>query len=118
MELGDGQSFAIAGLLSNNFDDNVTQVPWLGSVPVLGALFRSSDFNRQETELVMVVTPYIVRPVSHQIALPTDKFMPPSEKDFFLMGKLREEVPNVAPAPGPGGRIRGGIAGTHGHIVQ
>ncbi len=118
VELGDGQSFAIAGLIQNDFDDSVTQVPWLGSVPILGALFRSSDFQRLETELVMVVTPYIVKPVSaDQIVLPTDKFLPPSEKDFFLLGKIRHDVPNVAPTSGPGGQI-GGIAGAHGHIVQ
>jgi pilus assembly protein CpaC len=119
VELGDGQSFAIAGLIQNDFDDSVSQVPWLGSIPVLGALFRSSDFQRLETELVMVVTPYVVKPVSaDQIVLPTDKFLPPSEKDFFLMGKVRKDVPNVRPAAGPGGRIGGGVAGAHGHIVQ
>lgn len=118
VELGDGQSFAIAGLIQNDFDNNLQQVPWLGSVPILGALFRSSDFIRLETELVMVVTPYIVKPVSGRISLPTDRFIPPSEKDFFLMGKIREGVPNVAPASGSGGQIIGGIAGPHGHIVE
>ncbi|MCZ6741159.1 MAG: type II and III secretion system protein family protein [Alphaproteobacteria bacterium] len=119
VELGDGQSFAVAGLIQNDFDDSITQVPWLGSVPILGALFRSSDFIRQETELVMVVTPYIVKPVSaDQIVLPTDKFLPPSEKDFFLLGKIRQDAPNVAPASGPGGQIGGGIAGAYGHIVE
>ncbi|MCZ6847935.1 MAG: type II and III secretion system protein family protein [Alphaproteobacteria bacterium] len=119
VELGDGQSFAVAGLIQNDFDDSITQVPWLGSVPILGALFRSSEFIRQETELVMVVTPYIVKPVSaDQIVLPTDKFLPPSEKDFFLLGKIRHDVPNVAPTSGPGGQIGGGIAGAYGHIVE
>ncbi len=119
VELGDGQSFAIAGLIQNDFDDSLSQVPWLANIPVLGALFRSSEFNRQETELVMVVTPYIIKPVSaDQIVLPTDKFLPPSERDLFLMGKIRHDVPNVTPAPGPGGRISGGIAGAHGHIVE
>ena len=119
VELGDGQSFAIAGLIQNDFDDSVSQPPWLGSVPILGALFRSSDFQRLETELVMVVTPYIVKPVSaDQIVLPTDKFLPPSEKDFFLLGKIRQDVLNVAPTSGPGGQIGGGIAGAHGHIVE
>ncbi len=118
VELGDGQSFAIAGLIQNDFDDSVSQPPWLGSVPILGALFRSSDFQRLETELVMVVTPYIVKPVSaDQIVLPTDKFLPPSEKDFFLLGKIRQDVLNVSPTSGPGGQI-GGIAGAHGHIVE
>ncbi len=83
-----------------------------------GALFRSSDFVRNETELVLVVTPYIVKPVSaDQIVLPTDKFLPPSEKDFFLLGKIRQDMVNVAPTSGPGGQI-GGIAGAHGHIVE
>ncbi len=119
VELGDGQSFAVAGLIQNDFDNSISQVPWLGSVPILGALFRSSGYIRQETELVMVVTPFIVKPISaDQIVLPTDKFLPPSEMDFFLMGKIRKDVPNVTPAPGPGGRISGGIAGAHGHIIE
>ena len=119
VELGDGQSFAVAGLIQNDFDNSVTQVPWLGSIPILGALFRSSGYIRQETELVMVVTPFIVKPISaDQIVLPTDKFLPPSEMDFFLMGKIRKDVPNVTPASGPGGRIAGGIAGAHGHIIE
>ncbi len=119
VELGDGQSFAIAGLISNEFDDSISQVPWLSNVPVLGALMRSTDFQRLETELVMVVTPYIVKPVSaNQISLPTDKFLPPAEKDLFLLGQVRHDVPNVTPASGPGGRIGGGIAGAHGHIVE
>ena len=119
VELGDGQSFAVAGLIQNDFDNSISQIPWLGSIPILGALFRSSDFVRLETELVMVVTPYIVKPVSaDQIILPTYKFLPPSEKDFFLLGRIRQDMPNVTPASGPGGRIGGGIAGAHGHIVE
>jgi pilus assembly protein CpaC len=119
VELGDGQSFAIAGLISNEFDDSLSQVPWVANVPVLGALMRSSDFRRLETELVMVVTPYIVKPLNPgQVTLPTDRFMPPSEKDLFLMGNIREQVNTVAPVSGPGGRIKGGIAGAHGHIVE
>lgn len=118
VELGDGQSFAIAGLISNDFDDSVAQVPWLANVPVLGALMRSTDFQRLETELVMVVTPYIVKPVSaNQVVLPTDKFLPPAEKDLFGLGQIRHDLPNVTPG-GPGGRISGGIAGAHGHIVE
>lgn len=118
VELGDGQSLAIAGLIQNDFDDSISQVPWLGNVPVLGALFRSTDFQRLETELVIVITPYIVKPVSGRIPVPTDRFIPPSEKDLFLMGKIREEVPNVTPTSGPGGQITGGIVGAHGHIVE
>jgi pilus assembly protein CpaC len=125
VELGDGQSFAIAGLISNEFDDSISQVPWLGSIPVLGALMRSTDFQRLETELVMVVTPYIVKPVSRDaITLPTDKFIPPAEQDVFLMGKIRQDVPNVGRSMS-GGRISargsktsGGLAGAHGHIVE
>ncbi len=119
VELGDGQSFAIAGLIQNDFDNSISQIPWLGDVPILGALFRSSDFVRLETELVLIVTPYIVKPVkADQIVLPTDKFLPPSERDFFLMGNIRKDVPNVTPASGAGGRISGGIAGAYGHIVE
>src|SRR5206468_2711605 len=72
VELGSGQSFMIAGLLQNTTNNSVDKTPLLGDLPILGALFRSTKFQRQETELVIVVTPYLVRPVSTQLALPTD----------------------------------------------
>ncbi len=88
IELGSGQSFAIAGLIQNNTSTDVTQYPGLGNLPVLGALFRSSSFQRNETELVIIVTPYIVRPVdsAQALKLPTDGFAPASDLERIFQG--------------------------------
>ena len=88
VELGSGQSFAIAGLLQNNVTQQADKFPGLGDIPILGALFRSEKFRREETELLIVVTPYIVRPVSDRtLILPTDKFIAPGDMDRFLKGR-------------------------------
>ncbi len=93
LELRDGQSFAIAGLLRKDFQDTVRQFPVLGSIPILGALFRSTGFQKQETELVIIVTPRLVRPVSaEKLALPTDRVLPPSEGDLFGFGRTDRAV--------------------------
>lgn len=89
VEVGSGQSIAIAGLLQNDINNEVSKFPWLGDVPVLGALFRSTSFQRNETELVIVVTPYVVRPVSEdKIALPTDEIVESSDFERLFLGKL------------------------------
>lgn len=89
VELRDGQSIAIAGLLQDSFSDGKSQVPWLGDIPVLGTMFRSAEFQRSQTELVIIVTPVLVTPVGgDELALPTDRMGPPNEDDLFLMGKL------------------------------
>ncbi|PCI58837.1 MAG: hypothetical protein COB37_12395 [Kordiimonadales bacterium] len=91
VELGSGQSFAIAGLIQNSVTQDGDRFPGLSSIPILGALFRSESFRRDETELLIVVTPYLVRPVSdRQIVLPTDKYIAPSDMDRFLKGKRWE----------------------------
>jgi pilus assembly protein CpaC len=84
VELGSGQSFMIAGLLQNTANNSVDKAPFLGDLPILGALFRSTHFQRQETELVVIVTPYLVRPVSGQLATPTDGLRVPGDatRDF------------------------------------
>ena len=88
VEIRDGQSMAIAGLLRDDFTDLVGQVPWLGDIPVLGALFRSSDYSRKQSELVVIVTPHVVSPVDGDaLTLPTDRIRPPTEADLFLLGK-------------------------------
>ncbi|HSX56645.1 MAG TPA: type II and III secretion system protein family protein [Sphingomonas sp.] len=93
LELRDGQSFAIAGLLRNDFQDTVRQFPVLGSIPILGALFRSTGFQKQETELVIIVTPRLVKPVSaEKLAVPTDRVLPPSEGDLFGFGRTDRAV--------------------------
>jgi pilus assembly protein CpaC len=88
VELRDGDSFAIAGLLQDDFRDTVGQVPWLGDLPVLGALFRSASYQREQTELVIIITAHLVNPVRGEaLALPTDRVTIPSEADLFLHGR-------------------------------
>ncbi|RED50851.1 type II and III secretion system protein family protein [Aestuariispira insulae] len=85
VELGSGESFAIAGLIRNDVTHDVNKFPGLGDIPILGALFRSDDFQRDESELVIVVTPYVVKPVSsRRLALPTDGFAPTSDVERLL----------------------------------
>jgi pilus assembly protein CpaC len=88
VELRDGESFAIAGLLQDDFRDSVGQVPWLGDLPILGALFRSANYQREQTELVIIVTAHLVNPVRGEaLALPTDRVTIPTEADLFLHGR-------------------------------
>jgi pilus assembly protein CpaC len=87
VELGSGQSFMIAGLLRNANTNNVDKAPFLGDLPILGALFRSTKYRRAETELVIVVTPYLVRPVSNQIALPTNGYRAPTSPQQVIEGQ-------------------------------
>ncbi|QIK77716.1 type II and III secretion system protein family protein [Sphingomonas piscis] len=108
VELGSGQSFMLAGLLQNRNSNSIERAPFLGDLPILGALFRSSGYRRSETELVIVVTPYLVRPVSGQLALPTDGYRNPTDPELMLEGKLYQgksgaALPANAPAPGLSG---------------
>ncbi len=110
VELGSGESFMIAGLLSNNSQDLVDKAPGLGDMPVLGNLFKSSNFRKGETELVIVVTPYLVKPVNaNEIKLPTDAFRTPDEAQRLINHQQSDGVsggdrpkPSVAPAEGSG----------------
>ncbi len=88
VQLGDGQSFAIGGLIKNNTTTNIKAFPILGELPIIGALFRSSDFQNDRTELVFVVTPRLVKPLPVVGALPTDNYKEPSRTDLFLNGRL------------------------------
>lgn len=111
VELKDGQSFAIAGLLQSDFTDSVRQVPGIGEVPVLGALMRSTDFQRRESELVIIVTPHLVRPVAAgSLSAPTDRLTLPSALDLILLGR-----PEGALADAGSGA---GLTGLYGHIVK
>ncbi len=89
VELHDGQAFAIAGLLQNDYSNDVRQTPWLGNVPVLGALFSSKRYQRQESELVIIIIPRLVQPTPHPSMLrtPLDAFAEPTEEEFFLMNQ-------------------------------
>lgn len=112
VELRDGQSFAIAGLLSDDFTDNADQVPWIGDVPVLGTLFRSSSFRRRQSELVIIVTAHLVTPVDGDIlALPTDRIRIPSEAELFLNG-------NVEGAPVVQDIARQDFSGSYGYVME
>jgi pilus assembly protein CpaC len=101
IELGSGQSFAIAGLLQRNTTQQTEGVNGLTDIPVLGALFRSDRFQRRETELVIIVTPYLVQPVSNPTALaaPTDNFRPATSLERILMQRQVSSIPPGAPIP-------------------
>ena len=105
VELGSGQAFMIGGLLSNGQNSNVDKAPFLGDLPVLGALFRSNGFKRNETELMIVVTPYLVKPVSpQQIVLPTAGFRAATDGERIIAGqtfsgKSGAKDPTAVPAP-------------------
>ena len=103
VDIRDGESFAIAGLLSDNIAESVEKYPILGDIPVLGALFRSSQFKHDETELVLVVTPHLVAPLGAKPPLPTDHMVPPSAAEFYLLGRLEgsgDKFSSSTPASG------------------
>lgn len=100
VELGSGESFALAGLLQHHSEQDISKVPLLGDIPILGALFRSDRFQRNETELVIIVTPYLVNPVATRLAAPTDGLVLPSDPQrVFFSDTYRQGLP--APARGP-----------------
>jgi pilus assembly protein CpaC len=104
IQLMDGQSFAIGGLIKNNVTANITAFPFLGEIPILGALFRSTSFQNDRTELVFVITPRLVKPLPANYALPTDGFVPPSRSDMILNGRLEgdnSKAPAKLSAPEP-----------------
>lgn len=113
IELGSGQTFAIGGLLQNNITDSLNGLPGLKDLPVLGALFRSTQFQRNETELVILVTPYLVRPVSDKrLATPRDGFVPPNDYDMYMRYRQeRPSAPGTQPPLGPNGSAAVGPAG-------
>ncbi len=89
VEMGSGESFVMAGLLQNNLQDNIKAFPWLADLPILGPLFRSTSYQREDSELMIVATPYIVEPIkqSQSIKLPTDNVYMPNLKDRWLHGQ-------------------------------
>jgi pilus assembly protein CpaC len=115
VELRDGQSFALAGLLQTTSTRDVAQFPWIGSVPVLGALFRSAAYRQNETDLVVIVTPRLIAPAipGQRVASPLDSRLPSNDVDFFLNGqpevrKLYEEFVTS------GGELKG----PYGHMID
>ncbi len=113
VELGSGESFALAGLLQNTSQQTITKVPGLGDLPILGALFRSNQFQRGETELVVIVTPYLVNPVETRLADPLNGFELPHDMQRVIDSSLyRQELPAPPRGPlGPGGKGLIGPAG-------
>jgi len=120
VELRDGESFTIAGLLSDNYQNSIRQYPFIGDLPIIGALFRSTGFQRDQTELVIVVTPHLVVPRRIATATPADHFVPPSDFELFLFGAQRGKAANLKPedralmSTDPG---KGGVDGPYGHVL-
>jgi pilus assembly protein CpaC len=112
VELGDGQSFAIAGLLKDNVRDSLSKYPVLGDIPILGTLFRSRDFQKDRTELLIIVTPHLVKPLDMaRQPLPTDFYIEPNDVEIYLEGMLEgREKPGSA-------RVRGQLDGEFGYVL-
>jgi pilus assembly protein CpaC len=115
VELRNGQSFAIAGLLQANDLRDRSQLPWLGSVPVIGPLFSSSGYSKHETDLVIIVTPSLVQPAApgQQLATPLDDSVPSNDIDFFLLGQMEDKKKHSAYV-----NNRGQVVGPYGHIIR
>ena len=114
VELRDGESFAIAGLIEDDFLDNSSQLPWIGDVPVLGSLFRSASYQRSQSELVIIVSGHLVTPTRGEaLSLPTDRIVPPSERDLFLFGQTAKVK------GGPASEVANqGFSGSYGYVME
>jgi pilus assembly protein CpaC len=118
VELADGQSFAIAGLIQEEMKEDIQKYPILGDIPILGALFRSSSFAKSETELVIIVTAHLVKPLDlSKQTLPTDSYVEPDDFEFYLEGRLegRDAGPQGSALPRAVGK--GGMEGDFGYIL-
>ncbi|WP_245430557.1 type II and III secretion system protein family protein [Mesorhizobium sp. WSM3868] len=115
VDLRDGQSFAVGGLLSSKNTRLQEQVPWLGQVPIVGALFKNSSTQKEETELVVIVTPHIVRPVKpgEQLATPFDKTKPANDPELFLLGQLEVSKDMIRKY-----EHGDGVTGPYGHMLD
>ena len=108
VELASGESFALAGLLENTTEQDISKLPWLGDVPILGQLFRSQLFQHNETELVIIVTPYLVRPSPTRLAAPTDGFILPHDaQSLATAATYKQTLPAPAKGPQPAGGEQG-----------
>ncbi len=116
MELGSGQSFAIAGLLQNDVNHDIHKFPFLADVPVLGNLFKSDRFRRNESELVIIVTPYVVRPSPTRMAGPNDGFAAPSDVGRLMNGPWRRNP--VKGSPSTVGRDGTRLIGPAGYLLD
>jgi len=118
VEMMDGQSFAIAGLLQDDFSDSAAQVPWLGDIPILGALFRSANYERDQSELVVIITTHLVTPTRGEaLALPTDRVRIPTESELFLFGQTAR--PAGAPRTGAAAEVaKQDFGGSYGYVME
>jgi len=123
IELADGQSFAVAGLLKDELREVVTKYPVLGDIPILGVLFRSSNYQKNETELIVIVTPHLVKPVDMaKQTLPTDQFVDPDDFEFYLLGSLEGRAKSEGAKPSapssavPGLKKGSGLEGDFGYM--
>jgi pilus assembly protein CpaC len=96
VQLYDGQSFAIGGLIKNNVAEIISAFPGLANLPILGPLFRSTSFRTDRSELLIVVTPHIVQPLNKKPGLPTDKVIQPSPTELFFHGQLEGSKPDLS----------------------
>ena len=117
IELGSGQSFALAGLIQNNVNHDISRYPGLGDLPILGALFRSNGFKRNETELVIMATPYIVKPISdsRMASVPTDGLVMPNDAERYgegLLYRSQQQIGQATPAMTSGRRLVGSVGFT------
>jgi pilus assembly protein CpaC len=120
VELRDGESFTIAGLLKEDYANQIRQLPLLGDVPILGTLFRSTGFQRGETELVIVVTPHLATPRRGFVEGPGDRYVPPSDLELFLFGSQNGAAGMLRPEDRALISVdprQGGIEGPHGHVL-
>ncbi|WP_245468397.1 type II and III secretion system protein family protein [Mesorhizobium sp. M1E.F.Ca.ET.063.01.1.1] len=115
VDLRDGQSFAVGGLLSSKNTRLQDQVPWLGQVPIIGALFKNSSTQKEETELVVIVTPHLVRPVKpgEQLATPFDKTRPANDPELMLLGQLEVSKDMIRKY-----EHGDGVTGPYGHMLD
>ncbi len=115
VEMRDGESFAVAGLLQDDFRNLNSQLPWIGDVPILGTLFRSADYQRNQSELVIIITPHLVTPtVGDSFALPTDRVRLPTEREFFLNGEVA-----MSPKSGAAGEVaRQDFSSSYGYVME
>ncbi len=117
VEMRDGDSFAIAGLLQDDFRNSVGQVPWLGDLPILGSLFRSASYQRSQSELVIIVTAHLVSPVrGDALALPTDRVRIPTEQELFFLGQVTGNAP--AAGTGAGEVAQQDFSGSYGYVLD
>ncbi len=130
VELGDGQTFAIAGLLGDKFVENVRRYPLLADIPIIGALFKTSSFEKNEKELIVLVTPHLVRPLDKaKQTLPTDQYVEPNDIEFYLFGRLEgivkpsfptpnsHDLPSLSTSNSLDQHKKGGLEGKFGHLA-